>query len=51
MVANQPKFSPPATGEVVTTGTITGARQIAPGQTWTSDYGQLGVTRLEIELT
>jgi len=51
VVANQPKFGPPATGEVVTTGTITDARPIVPGQTWTSDYGRLGVTRLELELT
>ena len=30
-------------GEVVTTGTLTDAWPVAPGQTWTSDYGALGL--------
>jgi 2-keto-4-pentenoate hydratase len=37
-----------AAGEVVTTGTITNAWPVAPGQTWTSDYGSLGVQGLHL---
>lgn len=38
-----------AAGEVVTTGTITNAWPVAPGETWTSDYGSLGVQSLHLE--
>lgn len=35
-------------GEIVTTGTITNAHAVAPGQTWSSDYGDLGVVGLTL---
>jgi 2-oxo-3-hexenedioate decarboxylase len=35
-------------GEIVTTGTITNAHPVAPGQTWSSDYGDLGVGGLTL---
>ena len=41
--AAQPQFPPLAPGEIVTTGTITDAWPVAPGETWASDYGTLGI--------
>ena len=41
--------SPPlAAGEVITTGTVTDAWPVAPGETWTSDYGALGIPGLTV---
>lgn len=34
MLAGQPQFPPLAAGEVITTGTLTAALPIAPGETW-----------------
>jgi 2-keto-4-pentenoate hydratase len=51
VVADQPSAAPLAAGEIVTTGTITNAWPIAPGETWTSDYGELGLTGLTISFT
>ena len=36
----QPEMPPLRAGELVTTGTITDAWPIAPGQAWSSDYGR-----------
>ena len=44
LLAEQPQFSPLAAGEIVTTGTITDAWPVAPGEAWSSDYGALGLT-------
>lgn len=41
VLAAQPAFEPLASGEVVTTGTITDAVDVQPGDTWTSRYGSL----------
>ena len=43
VLAAQPAFEGLAAGEIVTTGTITDAAAVRPGQTWTSDYGSLGL--------
>jgi 2-keto-4-pentenoate hydratase len=43
VLAGQPQFPPLSAGEIVTTGTITDAWPVAKGQTWTSDYGALGL--------
>jgi 2-oxo-3-hexenedioate decarboxylase len=43
VLARQPQFAPLAAGEIVTTGTVTDAWPVAPGETWTSDYGALGL--------
>jgi len=43
VLARQPQFPPLAAGEIVTTGTVTDAWPVAPGETWTSDYGALGL--------
>jgi 2-oxo-3-hexenedioate decarboxylase len=38
-----PQFPPLAAGEVITTGTLTDAWPLSPGETWRSDYGTLGI--------
>jgi 2-oxo-3-hexenedioate decarboxylase len=43
VLAGQPQFPPLAAGEIITTGTVTDAWPVAPGETWTSDYGALGL--------
>jgi len=43
VLAQQPQFPPLAAGEVITTGTITDAWPVVAGETWTSDYGALGL--------
>jgi 2-keto-4-pentenoate hydratase len=51
VLAGQPQFAPLAAGEMVTTGTLTDAWPVAPGQTWTSDYGALGLRGLTLSFT
>jgi len=48
VLAGQPQFPPLAAGEIVTTGTITDAWPVASGETWSSDYGELGLTGLKV---
>jgi 2-oxo-3-hexenedioate decarboxylase len=48
VLAEQPQMPPLAAGEFVTTGTITDAWPVAPGQTWSSDYGTLGIPGLTL---
>lgn len=42
--------APLEAGELVTTGTLTDAWPVAPGQSWASDYGTLGIAGLRIML-
>jgi 2-oxo-3-hexenedioate decarboxylase len=51
VLAQQPQFPPLAAGEVITTGTVTDAWPVAPGQTWRSDYKELGLAGMELTLT
>lgn len=52
ILARQPQFDPLAAGEVVTTGTLTAALPIKPGETWSSRYEELpGVTGLTLRFT
>jgi len=51
LLATQPQFQPLAPGEVITTGTLTDAWPIAPGEIWTSDYGALGIGGVTVEFT
>lgn len=37
-------------GEVITTGTVTAARPVSSGETWTCDYGTLGVEPIRLSL-
>ena len=48
LLANQPEFPPLAAGEIVTTGTITDAWPVAAGETWSSNYGVLGIEGLTL---
>ncbi|MHB8466913.1 MAG: 2-keto-4-pentenoate hydratase [Acidimicrobiales bacterium] len=48
VLADQPGAAPLSAGEIVTTGTITNAWPIAPGERWTSDYGRLGLGGLTV---
>ena len=48
VLAGQPQFPPLAAGEIVTTGTVTDAWPVAAGETWSSDYGDLGIEGLSI---
>ncbi len=51
LLATQPQFPPLAAGEIVTTGTITDAWPVAAGETWTSDYGALGLGGVTLSFT
>ncbi len=51
VLARQPQFPPLAAGEVITTGTVTDAWPVAPGQTWSSDYGTLPVAGMTLTFT
>jgi len=51
VLATQPWAPPLAAGEVITTGTVTDAWPVAPGETWTSDYGALGLGGLTLTFT
>jgi 2-oxo-3-hexenedioate decarboxylase len=48
VVAGQPQFAPLAAGEIVTTGTITDAWPVVSGETWSSNYGALGLDGLTL---
>ena len=48
VVAGQPQFAPLAAGEIVTTGTITDAWPVVAGETWSSNYGALGLDGLTL---
>ncbi|MGH8633754.1 MAG: fumarylacetoacetate hydrolase family protein, partial [Burkholderiales bacterium] len=52
VLARQPQFEPLAAGEVITTGTLTAALPIRPGETWSSGYeGLQGVSGLTLSFT
>jgi len=51
ILSRQPRFAPLAAGEIVTTGTLTAALPIAPGETWSSAYAGLPVTGLQLTFT
>ena len=52
VLSRQPAFEPLAAGEIITTGTLTAALPIRPGENWTSRYeGLPGVSGLTLLLT
>lgn len=52
IVARQPQFDSPAAGEIITTGTLTTALPIKPGETWSSQYeGLPSVRGIKLTLT
>jgi 2-oxo-3-hexenedioate decarboxylase len=48
VLAAQPDAPPLAAGEIITTGTVTDAWPVARGQTWSSDYGDLGLAGITL---
>ena len=50
VLAGQSASAPLAAGEFVTTGTVTDAWPVQPGQSWSSHYGELGIPGLEVRL-
>ena len=52
VLANQPQFGPLEAGEIITTGTLTSAMPVAPGESWSSRYeGLPGVAGLTLNFT
>jgi 2-oxo-3-hexenedioate decarboxylase len=51
VLAARPQFPPLAAGEIVTTGTVTDAWPVVPGEVWSSDYGDLGLEPLTLATT
>jgi 2-oxo-3-hexenedioate decarboxylase len=52
VLSRQPAFEPLAAGEIVTTGTLTAALPIRPGEKWASRYDGLpGVSGIELTIT
>lgn len=50
LLSTQSLAPPLAAGEIVTTGTLTDAWPVACGETWTSNYGTLGIGGLRVQL-
>jgi 2-oxo-3-hexenedioate decarboxylase len=48
LLADQPQSPKLSAGEIVTTGTITDAWPVADGESWSSDYGALGINGLAL---
>ena len=52
VLSRQPQFEPLAAGEVITTGTLTAAMPVRPGETWSSRYEDLpGAAGLTLTFT
>ena len=51
VLGNQPQFPTLSRGEIVTTGTLTDAWPVRRGETWSSDYGELGLPGLRLNLS
>jgi 2-oxo-3-hexenedioate decarboxylase len=49
LLADQPQAPRLAAGEIITTGTITDAWPVAPGEVWSSSYGALGIDGLTLK--
>ena len=51
VLAMQPPFAPLGAGELITTGTLTDAWPVRPGEIWRSDYGSLGVSGITLQFS
>jgi 2-oxo-3-hexenedioate decarboxylase len=51
VLRDQPRSELLSPGEIVTTGTLTDAWPLSAGETWESDYGDLGVAGLRVTFT
>jgi len=50
VLAGLPQFPQLAAGEIISTGTLTDAWPVTSGQTWSSDYGELGLQGIDLVL-
>jgi len=48
VLARYPEHPPLQAGEIITTGTITDAWPVSPGETWSSDYGELPLRGIDL---
>ena len=48
LAAEEPGVAPVAAGEIITTGTLTRALPVAPGETWHAGFGTLGLPPIEV---
>ena len=48
LIASQPHAPPLASGEIISTGTLTDAWPVSPGEVWSSDYGELPIAGLTL---
>jgi 2-keto-4-pentenoate hydratase len=51
VLAAHAEFPPLVSGEIVTTGTVTDAWPVAPGEEWSAQYGALGLGPLAVKFT
>jgi 2-oxo-3-hexenedioate decarboxylase len=51
LLATQPFMPPLAAGEIVSTGTLTSALPVQPGETWSYDLAGIGLAPLEVTFT
>jgi 2-oxo-3-hexenedioate decarboxylase len=51
ILARQPQFDRLSPGEVITTGTLTAALPVKPGENWVSHYDGLPVQGISLNLT
>jgi len=50
ILSKQSRFEPMQAGEIVTTGTLTAALPVAPGQTWNTTFDGINLPGLSITL-
>ena len=50
VLSEQSRFDPVQAGEIVTTGTLTSALPVAPGETWSTMLDGIDLTGLSIAL-
>jgi 2-oxo-3-hexenedioate decarboxylase len=48
LLAKQPKSPPLAPGEIISTGTLTDAHPVAPGETWSTEIRGLPLAGLQL---
>jgi 2-oxo-3-hexenedioate decarboxylase len=51
ILARQPDSPPLAAGELISTGTLTDAHPVAPGETWRTEFSTLPLKGLEVSFT
>ena len=51
VLATQPQMPPLVSGEIISTGTLTDALPVAPGETWSTRFSGIDVQDLDIEFT